>query len=180
MTLVATLNEFKDQIKFPLTNTAQDTKLTSYLTAASEWAQWRLSGPLAQTTFTERLYCNGSCIQQQHHPLVSVTSITPQDGTALPATAYIVDTTNSQIEMRGAYYGWHTVVYVAGPASVLDHVKRAGLIVAQHLWTVENGSAGRGQQQQDLVPTPFGFAVPARAEELIGADPNFKDMPGFA
>lgn len=179
MALVATLAEFKAWIKYG-TGTSEDTKLTSVLTAASSWAEWRISGPLAVTAFTERVQASGSFLKQRKHPLVTVTSVTPQDANALSSTAYIVDTTNSFIQLRyDGGRGWYTLVYTAGLSTVTDRVKIPGLMVAQHLWRVENGSSGRGTME-DTVMTPMGFAVPSRAEDLISADPDSKLMPGFA
>lgn len=178
--LVCSLEQFKNWLQFPLNDYSRDDDLFVALSSASDWAAWRLGGPLSVKTFTERLYANGCYIQQKHHPLATVTSITPQDGTALPATAYIVDTTNSQIELRGAYYGWHTVVYTAGLSSVTPRQRLAGMEVGKHLWLVQNGSGGRGFNADEVVPTPFGFAVPNRAEELMSADPDYRDVAGIA
>lgn len=177
MALVATLPEFKEHINYG-TGTSKDAELTLHLTAASLWAQSYVV--LEPTVFTERLWANGCYLQQRRHPLVSVTSITPQDGTALPATSYIVDTTNSLIQLRFNGYGWYTAAYTAGLSTIREHIKLAGLEVARHLWEIQNGSGGRGHRAEDLVPTPFGFAVPARAIELIESNPDLDIMPGFA
>lgn len=177
--LVCSLEEFKSWLKYG-TNTLDDTKLLLALTAASDWVRWRISTALKVTTFTERLWCNGAYIQQKKHPLISVISVTPQDGTALPSTSYIVDTTNSQIQMRFGSYGWHTVVYTAGMSAIPLRVKLAGQEVARHLWMIQNGTAGRGFPGDDQTPTPLGFAVPNRAEELMNADPDDHLVPGFA
>lgn len=178
MALVATLAEAKAWLKYG-TGSSEDSKMTSVLTAASEWAEWRISGPLEVTAYTERLYTASCVLQQRHHPLTSVTSVTPQDGAALPTSAYIVDTTNSQVELRYYGPGWYTLAYSAGLTAVTNRIKTAGLIVFQHLWKVENGTVGRGQVD-DTVMTPMGFAIPQRAEDLIAADPAAKLMPGFA
>jgi hypothetical protein len=179
MTLVATLAEFKTHLNYGTGNT-EDTELTMHLSAASQWAESYFA--LAPTVFTERLYTQDCYLRQRHHPLTAVASVTPQDGMALSASAYIVDTTNSLIELRYNYagYGWYTAVYTAGLTTITDRVKLAGMIVGQHLWDLQNGSAGRGRRPEDLVPTPFGFAVPNRAIELIESDPDLKTMPGFA
>lgn len=173
MALVATLQEFKDWIKYG-PGTSDDDELTLALTSASSWVEWRQSGPLEVTQFTHRMESNGQFLQPRKLPLVAVVSITPQDGTALPSSAYIVDTTNGLIQFR--YYGWaagwYTVVYTAGLVSIPDRVQLAGLECARHLWLVRNGSAARGYPGDDVVQTPLGFAVPRRAEELMAADPD--------
>lgn len=179
MTLVATLPEFKTHLNYG-SGASDDTELTMHLTAASQWVESYVI--LAATSFTERIMSQGCYLKQRHHPLTAVISITPQDGTALSSSAYIVDTTNSMIQLRyrAAGYGWYTVVYTAGLTSIPDRVKLAGLEVARHLWEIQNGSSGRGRRPEDLVPTPFGFAVPARAIEMIEANPDLNIMPGFA
>jgi hypothetical protein len=169
--LVATLAQFKTWLKYGA-GTSQDTELTTALTAASSWVEWRQSGPLEVTQYTHRLYCNGQLLQPRKLPLVAVVSLTPQDGSALSASAYIVDTTNGLIQLRYDGPGWYTAVYTAGLASVPERVKLAGLETARHLWLVQNGSSTRGFPGDDVVQTPLGFAVPRRAEELMAADPD--------
>jgi hypothetical protein len=173
MTLVATLQEFKDWIKYG-SGTTDDDELTLALTAASSWVEWRQSGPLSVTPFTERLHSSGEFLQPRKQPLVAVTSVTPQDGAALAASSYIVDTTNGFIQFRygGWASGWYTVAYTAGLAVIPERVKLAGMETSRHLWLVRNGSAARGYPGDDLVQTPLGFAVPARAEELMAANPD--------
>lgn len=177
--LVATLEEFKGWLKYGTSN-ADDERMLVALTSATEWVQWRISGPITVTTFTERIYANGEYLKQRKHPLVAVVSVTPQDGTALSSTSYLADTTNSMIYLRFGGYGWYTVVYTAGPARLRKGAQLGGLEVARHLWGILNGSAGRGFQADEMIQTPFGFAIPNRAEELLGADPDTKTMPGFA
>lgn len=179
MVLVASLPEFKEHINFG-SGSGSDAELTMHLTAATLWAQSYVV--LEPTVFSERILSQGCYLKQRRHPLTAATSVTPQDGTALSASAYIVDTTNSMIILRYRVvgYGWYIVVYTAGLTTIKDNVKLAGLEVARHLWEIQNGSSGRGRRQEDLVPTPFGFAVPARAIEMIEANPDLDIMPGFA
>ncbi len=179
--LVATLDDFKDWLRQSTTvANPRDEELLLALSSATEWVKWRLSGPLEVTTFTERLYAHGGYLKQRKHPLVDVVSITPEYGAALPASAYVVDTTNSFVQLLGYGCGWYDEVYTAGLTVITPRIKLAGMEVARHLWKALNGTAGRGRGAEDLVPTPLGFAVPARAEEMIAADPDQHLMPGFA
>lgn len=170
MALVATLAEFKTWLKYG-SGTSDDTTLTTVLTSASLWLEWRIGGPLAVTTFTESAHTNGWSITPRYRPLATVTSITPELGTAaLDASLYRADTTNHLVRFHyGTVPGWYTLVYTAGLAAVSERQKTAGLEVARHLWLVQNGSSGRGFPG-DEVPTPLGFAVPARAEQLLIPD----------
>lgn len=177
--LVVSLTRFKNWLKFG-SGTSRDEDLSMVLETASGWVAWRISGPLTPTVITERIWSNGY-LKQRKHPLIDVVSITPQDGSALPASSYIVDTTNSLVQMRYGGIGWHTMVYTAGLTTIAARHELAGMIVGQHLWRVENGTAGRGYPgSEDLVETPMGFAVPSRADEMLSADPDGLLMPGFA
>lgn len=178
MALVATLAELKSWIRYG-SGTADDTKLTDVLTSASEWLEWRIGGPLAVTSFTESLRTRGWSMMPSKRPLATVTSITPEESsTAVVATSYKVDTTNSLIRFyRGISPGWYTVVYTAGLASIPYRTKNAGLELARHLWLTQNGSVGRGRSDDDI-PTPMGFAVPRRVDELLASTPE--SLAGFA
>lgn len=165
-TLVATLDEFKAQLNY--TGSADDTELEVYLEAATDYVEWRIGGPLSPQDFTERQFVDSDIVIPRNRPLISITSITPDFGTALPSTAYLADTGMGRIQLYYSAGGWHTFVYTAGLIGIPSKAKLAGLIVGQHLWDTQNGFAGR-RQVDDLVQTGFGFAVPRRAEELLGA-----------
>lgn len=176
MALVATLAEFKSWLRWTGTGTSEDTKLTDVLTSASEWVEWRIGGPLAVTSYTEKQLTNGWAIKPFKRPLVAVTSITRELGTAMDAAAYTVDTDRGLVRFYwGVPRGWYTIVYTAGVATVPYRVKNAGLELARHLWLTQNGSSGRGRSDDDI-PVPMGFAVPRRVDELLAPDV----VPGFA
>lgn len=169
MTLVATLAEAKSWVNY--TGTADDTEMTIVLTAASEWVEYAIGGPLSPTVITEMHQVDSNVIQPLKCPLVSVTSITIDQGTAMDSTAYVVDITVNMIRSRSSWFcGLYTVVYTAGLSAILSRQKTAGLEVFRHLWMTQNGSAGRGFPGEDLVDTPLGFAVPRRAQELLAPD----------
>lgn len=172
MALVATLAEFKIWLKYG-SGTADDSTLTTVLTSATQWLEWRIGGPIEVTSFTESMQTRGWSMTPRKRPLVAIASITPEGGsTALDSTTYRADTTNSIIRFPyGAPPGWYTTVYSAGLSAVTERHKTAGLEVARHLWLVQNGSSGRGfPGAADETPTPLGFAVPARAEQLLVPD----------
>lgn len=173
--LVATLAEFKSWLRWQGSGTSEDAKLTDVLTSASEWIEKRLDTSLTVTSFTESHRTNGWAITPNKKPLVSVTSITPELGTALNTSWYTVDTTSNVVRF---YWGirpcWVTLVYTAGYASIPYKVKNAGLELARHLWLTQNGSTARGRADDE--PSPMGFAVPNRVIELLADDP----VMGFA
>jgi hypothetical protein len=168
MTLVATLAEFKTHLN--RADATDDTELTFFLTAASQWTEYAIGGPLDVQTFTEIHWVEGGEIVPRKRPLATVTSITPDQGTALGSSSYFANTGTGMIEFRyGAACGWYTVVYTAGLSTISERIKLGGLEVARHLWLVQNGSGGRGFPGDELIPTPMGFSVPRRAMELIAA-----------
>lgn len=165
---VASLEEFKAQLN--RTDSADDVELRSYLASATRYVEYRLGGPVSVQTFTERQIVYGPTFTPRRRPLVSVTSITPDFGQALPASAYVADTDVNQVLFYWTVLpGWHTIVYKAGYAQVPENAKYAGLIVAQHLWDTQNGFAGR-RNADDFMQTGLGFAVPRRAEQLLAVD----------
>lgn len=167
MALVATLAEAKDWLRWKGVGTDEDSKLTTVLTSASEWVEWKIGGPLAVTSFTERTHCNGWAIIPRKRPLATVTSITPDLGTALDPSWYVADTDVNMIRFRwGIHPCWLTLVYTAGLASIPYRHKNAGLELMRHLWLTQNGSSGRGRSDDDI-PVPMGFAVPRRVDELL-------------
>lgn len=168
MALVATLAEAKAWIRYGGAAT-EDAKLTDLLSSASEWVEWRIGGPLAVTTFTERARTKGWAITPLKRPLVAVTSITPDYGTALDPSYYIADTTTGLVMFRRAIRPcWATMVYTAGLTAPTSRAKNAGLELFRHLWLTQNGSSGRGRSDDDI-PVPMGFAVPRRVDELLTA-----------
>lgn len=176
MALVATLTEAKNWVRYGA-GTADDAKMTDILASASQWVEWKLGGPLAVTEFTERRKTNGWSLVPYKRPLVEVESITPDLGTALDPAAYVADTDINVIRFRhGIRPCWVALVYSAGLATVPSKAKTAGLDLFRHLWLPHNGSSGRGHPMEDTVPTPFGFAVPRRVDEMLNPD----HVPGFA
>jgi hypothetical protein len=163
---VVSLEELKAQLN--RTDTADDLELRTYLASATRYVENRIGGPVSVQTFTERRWVDGPTLIPRRRPLVSITSITPDFGTALTTSAYFADTDANQIVFYYTSGGWHTIVYKAGQQQVNENVKLSGMIVAQHLWDTQNGFAGR-RNADDLVQTGLGFAVPRRAEELLGA-----------
>lgn len=181
MTLVATLDELKAQLNYTGSN-SNDTELTMYLTAASEYVE-SVVGPLAVATFTETAQLQTGFLALRKRPVVAITSITPQlSATSLDATNYELDSAANGVRFLYGVAtnwsaGWFTVVYTAGLASIPTRVKLAGLIIAAHLWRTQNGGGGLPFPGEDeTVPTGFGFAIPRRAEELLSRDMMF----GFA
>lgn len=166
--LVASLDELKDQINRGRSNTADDDELRTYLMAATEVVEYKLDGPIVPTTYTERHRVGGDRIVPRKRPLISVTSLTPYQGTALDPSAYTADTDTDTVILRSLWPGEYVLVYRAGPAELRESYKLAGLIIAQHLWRTQHGGGGRQLPAEEVTMVPgFSFAVPLRAIELL-------------
>jgi hypothetical protein len=171
---VVSLEEFKAQLN--RTDSTDDVEMRSYLASATRYVEHRLGGPVSVQTFTERHWIADTVLIPGRRPLVSVTSITPDFGSALASTSYTADTDLNRIVFYyGIWANWYTVVYRAGNAQVNENAKLAGLIIVQHLWDTQNGFAGR-RSSDEFVQTSFGFAVPRRADQLLAPD----EMAGVA
>lgn len=162
--LVASIEEFKAHLN--RTDTADDLELRSHLTAATDWVEDTIGGPVSPTSFTETHYQVVDAIVPRRRPLISVTSITPYLGTALTTDAYRADTDLGVIVLRWTTSTEYTLVYRAGLTTIPERVKLAGLMVAAHLWETQNGFAGR-RNTDDLFQTGLGYAIPRRAQQMI-------------
>lgn len=162
--LVASMEEFKQHLN--RTDIADDLELRTHLTAATDWVEDTIGGPVAPTTYTETHCDVAGSIVPRKRPLISVTSITPYLGTALTSDAYRADTDLGVIFLRWSTAGEYTLIYRAGLMAIQERVKLAGLIVAAHLWETQNGFAGR-RNADDFTQAGLGFAIPRRAVQLL-------------
>lgn len=176
----ATLAELKEHLTWPSGDTSNDTELTRHLNAADAMVDKKV-GPSTVTSITERHGVVGGLIMLRRFPVVAVTSITPDDATALAASAYVVDTQLGGVEIKDGRPGAFTVVYTAGHSPVPDALKLATLIVAQHLYMTQHGGGGRvfpGEEYVTVAGT--GFAIPRRAAELMRPYHTPEGTPGVA
>lgn len=153
-----------------LTGTAdRDDQLREVILAVTDTLEPAV-GLVEPTTVTEYHQLDGALIVPSRRPLISVTSVTPdQSSTALASTDYVADTRKSFIRMRVWLTGLYSVVYRAGHNPWPAGLKYASLLVCQHEWQVRNGNGGRPSPDMDaLAMLPgSGFLVPMRALELM-------------
>lgn len=168
--LVAGLDEFKAQLD--RTDSTDDAELRLYLEAATSQVEW-LVGPLSPVTVTER-YVAGGFISLRQTPVISVTSVAPVTygaaGADIGVGDYYADVAGNGIVMHGyPYRGEFEVEYRAGRTAIPSDIKLAGLIIAQHLWAVQNARftiESPGTDQMAMAPGS-GFTIPYRALELL-------------
>lgn len=171
--MVATLDDLKAHLNITSSTPAQDDELTHVLIAASELVAKIIGGPLAVTTVTERYSTADTVIAVTQRPLVSVTSITPDSGSAVPSSWYDMDSFGGTVTNRYRTWGAGTITYQAGLSSIPERVRLAGLIIAKHLWETQYGSGAGGFNNADAdgwTPT-MGYAIPRRATELLAFEP---------
>ncbi len=118
----------------------------------------RLTGPMVPTTYTEAVYAAGSFVLA-NGPIRTVTSVTPlSTGAASVSVADLLTLPGNVLSSRIglAYVGWYSVVYRAGPDTVPDDVKGAGLDWVLHRWrqTQSHGSATYGEVVPDFSGPP--------------------------
>lgn len=168
--LVAGLDEFKAQLDRP--DYSDDKELRLYLEAATNHVEY-LVGPLTPTTVTERVTGYGSLVLSRY-PVLSVTGISAVAGgvvspVPVPGSGY------THSEMGGiqfseyAYANEFEITYEVGRTSIPADIKLAGLIIAQHLWSVQNARWTINAPNEDQMQSAPGssFMVPWRAMELL-------------
>lgn len=129
-------------------------------------------GPIVQRTVTEYVHAAGGALLLPSWPVVSVTSIADVDEVAVDITDLYE--TGGRLSVYGSPFplGRYLVTYEAGWATPPAALKLAVLIVAAHLWMTQRPAGGMvpgrfGAEQFDTVGVPRGFAVPARALQLM-------------
>lgn len=184
-----TLDEARKALRLPASDNTNDTDLEMYVSAVTEPVE-DVIGPGVSQSFTRNFDGGRNSIVLLGHGGVSVTAVTESGNPLTADSDYVVDTV-AGILMRGTYlaprpffYGRQNIVvtWTAGPfattASVSPTVKLAARIILRHLWISDQpGRAGGGGSGEQMASTPSGFAIPARAMELLN---NRDRTPGFA
>lgn len=191
VTAIVTTAETRAQLNLPGSSGTEDTELAGYIAAASDVVE-DLWGKVIGVACDEWHDGGGPIVKTLYRPLFSLTAVTesygpglyvltaqPVDGsTALDAFGYTVDLPDGVITRRvsgtaAAFARGRRnvhVTYTAGVATVPARVRLATLMIVQHLWRTQRGTAGRpvlGGDDTTVVPG-FGFAVPNAALQLLG------------
>lgn len=185
-TAVLPLQDAKDALNIPQSNTASDAELQSYIATIQSNLERATGGPLVNKTITERTEMTGgqTVIAVRQRPLVSVTAIISASGGAIDISAGLDLDANAGLIRRklglpfyGPFFVWLPMVnvtYIAGwGVSVPAAFNSFARIVIQHLWSSQRGPAvlPMGAEQMTTVPG-FGFAIPNMAAELLNGSMN--------
>lgn len=155
-----TLDELKDHLN--ITSSRDDAELMLHLGAAVGAVEG-IVGPLTARTVVETARGNGSTVLLSQYPVVSVTSLTE---TELPITY----STNLAAGLLSEVYTYGTVeaTYVVGRTTIPDDLRLAVLIIAGHLWKLQQGATPSALQGDEFDVTPgMGYAIPSRAQDLL-------------
>jgi hypothetical protein len=161
------------------TSSVDDNELQDHLDAAVEVVEG-LIGPIQQDTVTEtHRGVRSDVIVLRRMPVAELVSVAARYGiSSTPLTLsdfeLDVDTGIVRAASGAGFYGDFTVSYGVGYDILPAAVRLAVLIVAEHFWETQRGTAPTALklQQGDVVDSgTFGssFAIPNRAQELLAA-----------
>lgn len=123
-----------------------DTQLQEVIDAA-EAAIAVKCGPLASTTYTERLSTSGGpALVLKHTPVLSLTSITQVPNGVLPVDDFMVDEDSGVVERVLWPYFWagrYDIEYEAGRADVPPDLLEAIRELVRYLWEPQRGGSTR-------------------------------------
>lgn len=193
---IVSLAEAKE-ILHQTATTANDAKIQGYNAAVTNWIEW-YCGPVIVQTVTERLPAGGLVIQLSKPPVISLTAWTtippalanagiavpnpPSPmfptrvfGVSYPLTQLYPDPVLGTVTHTSGlpfYYGEYIWQYSAGRAVIPACIYEASKITLKHIYMVETAGTGTGTGtgDEETTKTPFGFAVPNRAIELLSSE----------
>lgn len=175
---VLSLQDAKDHLNIPQSNTTYDAELQSKIATIQSSLEKLTGGPILTRSITERVPgCYGDrALTVRQRPLIAVASITDvASGVALTISDLELDTNAGIIRRKlGLPFlglgGAYTVVYTAGWGTAIPAAfNEAGRIILEHLWQTQHGPSQRptiGGEEETLLPG-FAFAIPNRAAELL-------------
>jgi hypothetical protein len=181
-TSVLPLQDAKDQLNIPASNTGSDTEIQSYIATIESSLERATGGPVVNRVITERaeMMSGQTVIAVRRRPLVSVVSIASASGGAIDISAGLDLDVNAGLIRRklglpfyGPFFQWLpqvSVVYIAGwGASVPPAFNSFARIVLQHLWWSQRAPALQGPLAggSEVIIPGFGFAIPNAAAELL-------------
>lgn len=182
-TAVLPLQDAKDALNIPQSNTASDSEIQGYIATIQSSLERATGGPLVNRSITERTEMMNyqTVIPVRQRPLVSVTQILSASGGAIDISAGLDLDVNAGLIRRklglpfyGPFFTWLpqvNVTYVAGwGTSVPAAFNIFARIVLQHLWSTQHGPSARPSMAGEIatVQLPgWGFAIPNQAAELL-------------
>lgn len=168
-----TLTDLRAQTN--ITSTADDDELQDMLDAAIDVVTG-IVGPIdSPAQVTETHYnVQSDVLVLRRMPVGSLVSVSSRYGavtTPLTLSDYDLDPETGLLRtaLGSPFCGTYTVTYTSGRDDLPAAIRLAVLVIAEHLWETQRGSAPVGPLAgDDMFPTPgLGFAIPNRALELL-------------
>jgi hypothetical protein len=186
------LDEVKNHLNIPLTDTTLDDELRSFIDAGSDLAESYVGQILGRRTFTSELYDGGQEFIRIRNPKAMTITSVYENGALVSSSNYVLDYTGQRLYRIGSgtlyatnSYGYWTagmnnisITYVAGYVNPPMAAKQGVLEIIRHLWQTQRGAINvmsRTQSGDELYNTPT-YSLPRRAMELL--DPT--SFPGMA
>jgi len=186
------LDEVKNHLNIPLTDTTLDDELRSFIDAGSDLAESYVGQVLGRRTFTSELYDGGQEFIRIRNPKAMTITSVYENGALVSSSNYVLDYTGQRLYRIGSgtlyatnSYGYWTagmnnisITYVAGYVNPPMAAKQGVLEIIRHLWQTQRGAINvmsRTQSGDELYNTPT-YSLPRRAMELL--DPT--SFPGMA
>ena len=140
-------------------------------------------GPLTSTAVTARVRGGDMSLRLPTAPALSLTSVTPVNGTAITLTDLYLNKRWGRVSYNSGslfYARFYDVVYSAGRTTCPDDLLMAVKELVRHLWLTQRGPTRRpgSEPSESTANTVPGAAylLPFRVSELIA--PHLQ--PGFA
>lgn len=138
-------------------------------------------GPIEQKAATLRCRASGRNLVLPATRLVSVEAVRDPDGNTVTIRPGDVNLPAGIVPVPTVRDGWWEVDVTTGAIGSAPDLELAVFIVASHQYELKRGRSGRpqayqGAENSDTQDVPRGFAVPARAAELMRP----YTLPGFA
>jgi hypothetical protein len=163
---VATLADVKAYMN--ITTSTSDVELQKFIDAA-EAAVVKRCGPLAATPVTKRVRGGKDVLTVSLTPVISLTSVTPVNSTALDVTKLNADPTGVIEYLAGGtfFMPFYDVVYSAGRASVPADLLEGVWEQARHQWESQIGGSRRPGTPTPPAAPVNSAALSPRTVELI-------------
>jgi hypothetical protein len=151
-----------------ITTTTSDAELQSFIDAA-EGALVKRCGPLSSVTITERVNGGGEVLLLSKFPAISLTSVTPVNGSAMDLTKLYLIADAAVVEYAdgaGCFVSnRYDVTYQAGRTTVPPDLLQADKEIVRHLWDTQRGGSKRpGVGADDVEGAAYAFTY--RVQEL--------------
>ena len=154
-----------------ITTAESDAELQDTIDAAEALIA-KKCGPLTATVTTSRVRGYSGQLRLPITPVISLTSVTPVQGSALDLSGVVVSASGVvEFTYSGWFgYGLYDVVYTAGRSSVPDDLLRGVKEMVRHLWSTQRPSGRFSSPLSDAAANTIpgsAFLFPFRVEQAI-------------